>query len=117
PSLERGQRVGPAGAGVDQRERLFLQQPDVDGAEERHGEEELTRTGRTVSLRDFSSVGKETMPTTTELRFPTREECVLPDLLSSRAEATPDSALLLFEDETWTCADAARHAWRTADAL
>jgi carnitine-CoA ligase len=57
------------------------------------------------------------MPTTTELRFPTREECVLPDLLAARAEATPDGPLLLFEDETWTCADAARHAWRTADGL
>jgi carnitine-CoA ligase len=57
------------------------------------------------------------MTTTTELRFPTREECVLPDLLASRAAATPAMPLLLFEDETWTCADTAREAWRTGNAL
>jgi carnitine-CoA ligase len=58
------------------------------------------------------------MPTTaTDLRFPTREECVLPDLLAARAAATPDMPLLLFDEETWTCADAATHAWRAANAL
>lgn len=54
---------------------------------------------------------------TTELHFPTREECVLPELLATRAAQTPDRPLLLFEDETWTCAQAAREAWRTANGL
>ena len=53
----------------------------------------------------------------TELRFPTREECVLSELLAKRAAEAPDRALLLFEDETWTRADAAREAWRTANGL
>ena len=53
----------------------------------------------------------------TELRFPTREECVLPELLAKRATATPDKPLLLFEDETWTCGQAAREAWTAANGL
>ena len=52
-----------------------------------------------------------------ELRFPAREESVLPDLLARRAAATPATPLFLFEDETWTCADAAREAWRAANGL
>jgi carnitine-CoA ligase len=55
--------------------------------------------------------------TSTELRFPTREECVLPDVLARSAEATPDKAFLLFEDEQWSYADAAREAWRTGNGL
>jgi crotonobetaine/carnitine-CoA ligase len=51
------------------------------------------------------------------LRFPTREECVVPDLLAARAAATPDKPFVLFEDEQWTYADAAREAWRTAQGL
>jgi carnitine-CoA ligase len=49
--------------------------------------------------------------------FPTREECVLPDLLAARAAATPDKPFILFEAEQWTYADAAREAWRTAQGL
>ena len=52
-----------------------------------------------------------------ELHFPTREECVLPDLIAKRAAETPDRPLLLFEDETWTCAEAARETWRAANGL
>jgi hypothetical protein len=36
------------------------------------------------------------------LRFPTREECVVPDLLAARAAATPDKPFILFEEEQWT---------------
>jgi carnitine-CoA ligase len=54
---------------------------------------------------------------TGELRFPTREECVVPDLLVSRAEATPDKCFLLFEDEQWSYADSVREAWRAGNAL
>ncbi len=54
---------------------------------------------------------------TTIATFPTREECVVPDLLAARAAATPDKLFLLFDDERWTYADAAREAWRAAHAL
>jgi crotonobetaine/carnitine-CoA ligase len=57
------------------------------------------------------------LPPATELRFPTREEAVLPDLLALRAEATPDKPFLIFEDEEWTYADSAREAWRTANGF
>jgi crotonobetaine/carnitine-CoA ligase len=59
----------------------------------------------------------ERQPAPADLHFPSREECVLPELLAARAAATPDRPLLLFEDETWTCAQAAREAWRTANGL
>ena len=55
--------------------------------------------------------------TTTALSFPTREECVLPELLAARAESTPDKPFLLFEDESWSYAQAAREAWRAANGL
>ncbi len=58
-----------------------------------------------------------TPQTFTQLQFPTREECAVPDLLAARAAATPDKAFLVFEDETWSYGDAAREAWRTANAL
>lgn len=54
---------------------------------------------------------------TGELKFPTRDECVVPDLLVSRAEATPDKSFLLFEDEQWSYADSVREAWRAGNAL
>jgi len=57
------------------------------------------------------------MPPTTTASFPTREECVVPDLLAARAAATPDKLFLLFDDERWTYGDAAREAWRAAHAL
>jgi carnitine-CoA ligase len=49
--------------------------------------------------------------------FPTREECVVPDLLSARAVATPEKPFILFDEEQWTYADAAREAWRAGHAL
>jgi crotonobetaine/carnitine-CoA ligase len=41
----------------------------------------------------------------------------VPDLLAARANATPDKPFILFEEEQWTYADAAREAWRTAHGL
>src|SRR3982751_456456 len=52
-----------------------------------------------------------------EPKFPTREECVVPDLLAARAAADPDKVFVLFEDDRWTRADAVREAWRTGNAL
>ena len=52
-----------------------------------------------------------------DLRFPTREESVVPDLLAARAAADPDKPFVLFEDEQWTRADAAREAWRAGNGL
>src|SRR5439155_23555174 len=49
--------------------------------------------------------------------FPSREDCVLPELLARRAAETPDRPQFLFEDETWTCAQAVREAWRAANGL
>ena len=42
---------------------------------------------------------------------------MLPELLAARAESTPDKLYLLFEEEQWTYAQAAREAWRTANGL
>lgn len=53
----------------------------------------------------------------TPLGFPTRDECVVSELLAARAAATPTKPFLLFDDERWTYADAAREAWRAAHAL
>jgi crotonobetaine/carnitine-CoA ligase len=53
----------------------------------------------------------------TDLRFPSRDECVVADLLAARAASTPDKPFLLFEDEQWTYAQAAREAWRAANGL
>ncbi|HEY3185345.1 MAG TPA: AMP-binding protein, partial [Gaiellaceae bacterium] len=52
-----------------------------------------------------------------ELLFPTREECVVPDLLAARAAADPDKLFVLFEDEQWTRAQAVREAWRAGNGL
>jgi carnitine-CoA ligase len=49
--------------------------------------------------------------------FPTREDCVLTELLARRAAETPDRPQFLFEDETWTCAQAVGEAWRAANGL
>jgi crotonobetaine/carnitine-CoA ligase len=53
----------------------------------------------------------------TDLRFPSRDESVVADLLAGRAASTPDKPFLLFEDEQWTYAQAAREAWRAANGL
>ena len=52
-----------------------------------------------------------------ELRFPTRDECVVPELLAARAAATPGKTFLLFEEEQWTYEHAVREAWRAGNAL
>jgi carnitine-CoA ligase len=58
------------------------------------------------------------MPETlAQLHFPTREECVLPDILAARASTTPDKPAVLFPESQWTYADAAREAWRAGNAL
>jgi crotonobetaine/carnitine-CoA ligase len=49
--------------------------------------------------------------------FPTREECVVPDLLAARAAETPLKPFILFEDDQWTYSEAAREAWRAGHAL
>ena len=49
--------------------------------------------------------------------FPTREECVLPDMLAARALEAPDQTFAVFDDETWSHAAAATEAWRAAHAL
>jgi crotonobetaine/carnitine-CoA ligase len=54
---------------------------------------------------------------TAELRFPTREECVVPDLLVQRAEANPDKTFLLFDEEQWSYAHSVREAWRAGNAF
>ena len=51
------------------------------------------------------------------LSFPTREESVVPELLAARAATTPDKPYILFDEETWTYAEAARQAWRAGNAL
>ena len=49
-------------------------------------------------------------------RFPTRSDCVLGDLLRSRADAEPDRVFALFEDgEEWTIGETAERSWRCAD--
>ena len=51
-------------------------------------------------------------------RFPTREDCVLPDLLAAHAAATPDKVFAVFEDGVeWTYAETAEHAWRAGNGL
>jgi crotonobetaine/carnitine-CoA ligase len=57
------------------------------------------------------------LTSTAELRFPTREECVVPDLLAQRAAATPDKTFLVFEEEQWSYGDSAREAWRAGNAF
>ena len=46
------------------------------------------------------------IPPSSDLPFPTREECVVPDLLAARAAADPDKLFVLFEEERWTRAQA-----------
>jgi crotonobetaine/carnitine-CoA ligase len=57
------------------------------------------------------------MSTVTAPRLPSRQECVLPDLLESRASATPQKVFAVMPQETWTYAHAARTAWRWGSAL
>lgn len=57
------------------------------------------------------------VPPDVPVDFPTREQCVLPDMLAARALETPEKPFALFDDETWTYAAAAVEAWRAAHAL
>src|SRR4029077_12737811 len=66
----------------------------------------------------YSNEGQMTaMASDSDLRFPTREECVVPDLLAANAAADPHKLFVLFEDEQWTRADSVREAWRTGHAF
>jgi crotonobetaine/carnitine-CoA ligase len=48
-------------------------------------------------------------------RFPTREECVLADLLRVHAEGQPDRVYAVFADgQTWTFGETAERTWRCA---
>src|ERR1044072_4608590 len=49
--------------------------------------------------------------------FPTRDESVVPDLLAARWAEPPEKPYLIFEDDEWTYAEAARQAWRAGHAL
>lgn len=50
--------------------------------------------------------------------FPTREDCVLPELLRMHADAQPDKVFAVFEDGVeWTYAETATRAWRCANGL
>jgi carnitine-CoA ligase len=50
--------------------------------------------------------------------FPTREDCVLPELLRRRADAQPGSTFAVFEDGVeWTYRETAERTWRCANGL
>ncbi len=52
------------------------------------------------------------------LEFPTREQCVLPDVLAQRADALADKPYLLFADGSqWSYAETADRAWRAGHGL
>jgi crotonobetaine/carnitine-CoA ligase len=55
--------------------------------------------------------------TAERLRFPTREEAVLPELLARRAASTPEKPFVLFGEEQWSYRQAALEAWRSGNAL
>jgi crotonobetaine/carnitine-CoA ligase len=49
--------------------------------------------------------------------FPSRDECVIADILEARAAREPDSCVVVFEDESWSSAQAAQRAWQMAHGL
>jgi carnitine-CoA ligase len=49
--------------------------------------------------------------------FPTRAECVLPNLLEGQASARGDETFVVFPDESWTFAEAADRAWQLGAGL
>lgn len=49
--------------------------------------------------------------------FPSREECVIADILEARAADMPDRPFAIFPDETWTYAATAARAWQLAAGL
>jgi carnitine-CoA ligase len=49
--------------------------------------------------------------------FPSREECVIADMLERQASERPDHPFVVFSSESWTYAEAAARAWQLADGL
>jgi crotonobetaine/carnitine-CoA ligase len=49
--------------------------------------------------------------------FPSRQEAVIADILEARAARAPDSCVAVFENESWTSAEAACRAWTLANGL
>jgi crotonobetaine/carnitine-CoA ligase len=49
--------------------------------------------------------------------FPSREECVIADILEARAAERPDHPAVVFPEVTWTYADATQRAWQLAAGL
>jgi crotonobetaine/carnitine-CoA ligase len=49
--------------------------------------------------------------------FPSRDECVIADLLERQAAERPDEVYAVFPEASWTFAEAARRAWRMGNAL
>jgi crotonobetaine/carnitine-CoA ligase len=53
-----------------------------------------------------------------DIGFPTRAQCVIPDLLAERAATHPDKTYLAFADESaWSYRDTLLESWRGAHAL
>ena len=51
------------------------------------------------------------------MTFPTREECVVADLLDARARSLPDKVFAVFADREWSYRETAEHAWRFGNGL
>jgi len=49
--------------------------------------------------------------------FPSRDECVIADILEARAAREPDSCVVMFEGESWSSSQAAHRAWHMAHGL
>jgi crotonobetaine/carnitine-CoA ligase len=49
--------------------------------------------------------------------FPSREECVIADLLERHGSERPDRTFAVFPDESWTFAETAQRAWQIANGL
>jgi crotonobetaine/carnitine-CoA ligase len=49
--------------------------------------------------------------------FPTREQCVLTDIIAAHAARTPDKVAVSFGDYKWTYRETATEAWRVGNAL
>jgi crotonobetaine/carnitine-CoA ligase len=66
----------------------------------------------------MNEITSERHPSWFDPSLPTREQCVLPELLARRAASTPDRPFLLFDhDRSWTYGEAYATARRVASAL